>query len=398
MVNKLKLQLTKLMLIAGTLAILTGCAIIDLDTQFTSDPELYNRVITQSSDQFATVSPLYISDEIKHYVDAVVGPRLSSRRKVELLQDLLFGEEYLDIKYSDFHTQTAVELFNSRSGNCLSVINLYVAIARYLDLDASFQTVQVRPYWDRRGSVLVLSQHINASGKINQRNSYVVDFTPEIALQQLTSEIVSDTQARALYFNNLGVEQMIAGELEAAMVYMKNALWIDPQMSIGWNNIGAVLNRLGEKELAEFSYQMAFDVDATNATAISNLARFYIEKGDEGRARSYLRAIDKFNKKNPYYHFNLGNFSFASGDLEGAVEHYRRAIKIKQLEPDFYTALAQAYAQTGDTRLQQRMQAEASELLAQNQEIFQPSDNKLRIIDSQSILRPGSPGLSVIAN
>lgn len=104
-------------------------------------------------------------------------------------------------------------------------MNLYVAMARYVNLDANFQTVEVQPNWDRRGNLLVLNQHINASGRIRGARSYVVDFTPEISLHQLTSSIVSDQVARSLYFNNLGVEELIQGNLEKAVVYFKNALF-----------------------------------------------------------------------------------------------------------------------------------------------------------------------------
>ena len=75
-------------------------------------------------------------------------------------------------------------------------MNLYIAMARYAGIDAAFQTVAVRPEWDKRGELLILSRHINASGSLGYKRKYIVDFTPEIQLQQLTAEIVSDLHAR----------------------------------------------------------------------------------------------------------------------------------------------------------------------------------------------------------
>lgn len=385
-----------LVLALGLLA--SGCAMINVDLGFTPDQSTHGRIVSQDADRFPHVDPLQLNDEIRAFLDTTIDREATVQSRVEKLQEVLFDAGHLNIQYDDQRTQTAMELFESRSGNCLSVMNFYVAVARYLGVDASFQTVQVRPTWDRRGTFLVLSQHINATGRVNPRHTYVVDFTPEIALQQLTSEIISDQQARALYFNNLGVERMLADDFEGALPYLQNALWIDQQLSIAWNNIGTVYNRLAESDLAEYSYQMAFHVDATNATAINNLARFYHARGDSQRAAAYRQAIARFNRQNPYFHFDQGNHALESGLFEQAIDHYRRAIRLKQIEPVFYLALAQTYDILGNTRMQRQMLSAASQLMSQNEEIYQPSDRKLRFIDSQSILRDTSPGLSVIAN
>jgi len=93
---------------------------------------------------------------------------------------------------------------------------------------------------------------------------------------------------------------MLIGDFEFALGFLQNALWIDPELSIAWNDIGTACNRLGNLELAEYSYQMAFDVEQTNATVINDLARFYQAQGDDERAGTYRSAISRFNRKNPY--------------------------------------------------------------------------------------------------
>jgi len=397
-VSKLNYMSNRVTALIIAVLVLSGCTVIDVDIGFTPDAELTKRVLVLEADEFPEIIPLYLNDEVKNYVDRVINRKMNPRRKLELLRSMLFDDEYLSIDYSDQYTQTAVEVFESRAGNCLSVINLYIAMARYVGVDANFQTVQVRPAWDRRGSLFVLSQHVNATGKVSQRNTYIVDFTPAIALQQLTSKIVTDSHARALYFVNLGVEQMIAGDFESALLYLQNALWINPELSIGWNNIGTAYKRLGDLELAEYSYQMAFKLDQTNATAINNLARYYNAQGEEELASTYRRAITRFSRKNPYYHFNLGNTAYQSGSHKEAIRHYRRAIRIKELEPEFYLALARVYSQIGNDRMQNQMISEANEMLAENLEIYQPSDQKIRFIDELTIMRSTSAGLSIIAH
>lgn len=382
-------------LLAGMM--LAGCHAIDLDLMFDADEQIMAEIIDQDRDLYAEIDPLYISDEIKQLIDSHINPEDGEEIRVDKLQDILYGEDFLNVQYADEKTHTALEAFYAREGNCLSIMNLYVAMARYAGVDAKFQTVDVQPSWDRRGNLLVLSQHINATGKISVRRRYVVDFTPEIALQQLTSNIVSDLEARALYFNNLGVEALIGAKTEQALIYFKNSLFLDATSSIAWNNIGSTFNLLGDKRLAEYSYRQSFANDNRNATAINNLAKFYRRNGDMRLAREYELAIERFNNQNPYFHYARGNVAMASDDLAQARLSFRRALKLKGEEPDFYFALARVYLELGDPGEGQELVASANELLARNEEIYQPSSQKVRIIDAATILRDSSPGISIVA-
>lgn len=378
-------------------AVLLGCVGIDLDTQFTRDEELHAAIIDQSEDRFTEIDSLYISDEVKQYIDAYIDPRDGPVARVDKLQDLLYGEEFLNTQYSGEQTHTAMEAFYAGEGNCLSVMNLYVAMARYAGLDANFQTVDVQPSWDRRGDLLVLSQHINASGRISATRDYIVDFTPEIVLQQLTSKIVSDRSARSLYFNNLGVEELIDGNIEQALIFFKNALFLNEESSIAWNNIGSTYTRLGNKEFAEYSYQLAFSLDDNNATSINNLARFYRRADNYALAREYEKAIERFNDRNPYYHFAQGSIAFGNDDFDLARQSFQRAVQLKEEEPDFYLALAAVYERLGNESEAQRYSDTAGSILAMYDNIYQPSNEKVKIIDSTTILRKSSPGISILA-
>ncbi len=374
---------------------LSACRIIDLEPGFARNENIHDQIIDQTEDLFPDIDPLLLSDEIKQLVDEQVRPVAGEEGRVQRLQELLYGEEFLNLQYTDERTHTAIEAFELQEGNCLSAMNLYVAMARYAGVDANFQTVEVQPSWDRRGGLLVLSKHINATGRFNIQRRYVVDFTPEIALQQLTASEVSDQYARGLYFNNLGVEAMIAGDLEQAIVYFKNALFLESNLSIAWNNIGAAFNRTGNKEFAEYSYQMAFNADNTNATAINNLAKFYRLSGNIELAEQYSMAIERFNNRNPYFHFARGQVAFVENDLDLAQASFDRALRLKEEEPDFYLALAEVYDARGYEERAEELRQSAQNLLVLNSEIYQPSNQKLRIIDSSQILRDGAPGISI---
>jgi Flp pilus assembly protein TadD len=371
---------------------LTRCASIELESEFLHDNELQARVLDQTSDAFADIDPLFLSDELKEQLDSYIGYVRDDRKRVELLQDFLYDEANLGIIYSAEKTHTAMELYNARSGNCLSAMNLYVAMARHLGIEARFQRVDVQPSWDKRGGLLVLSQHINATGRFDQTIRYVADFTPEIALQQLTSKVISDTQARALYFNNLGVEALVAHNYEGAIAYFKNALFLDPANAIAWNNVGAAFNRIGDRALAQYSYRTAFELDGSSATAIANLAKFYHAQGDTRRARAYELAIERFNAMNPYYHYAQGHVAYGEGDLALARKAFERALALKEEEPDFYVALGRIYFEQGDLVAARKLSREAEELVLLNDEIYRPSNSRLRVLERGNIDAEGAGG------
>ena len=371
---------------------LTRCASIDLESEFRHDNELQARVLDQTSDAFADIDPLFLSDELKGQLDSYIGYVRDDRKRVELLQDFLYDEANLGIIYSAEKTHTAMELYNARSGNCLSAMNLCVAMARHLGIEARFQRVDVQPSWDKRGGLLVLSQHINATGRFDQTIRYVADFTPEIALQQLTSKVISDTQARALYFNNLGVEALVAHDYEGAIAYFKNALFLDPENAIAWNNVGAAFNRVGDRSLAQYSYRTAFELDGNSATAIANLAKFYHVQGDTRRARAYELAIERFNAMNPYYHYAQGHVAYGEGDLALARKAFERALALKEEEPDFYVALGRIYFEQGDLVAARKLSREAEELVLLNEEIYRPSNSRLRVLERESGDAEGAGG------
>lgn len=380
------------------ISLLPACSMVRLELPFAADKELEASILNQREDAYPDLDAMALDQQIIDYLEANVTDRSSDYRIVDRLQELLFSEGYLNLQYDDLRTRTAVQTFEDRQGNCLSVVSLYIAMARHFGVDAQFQTVKVRPSWDRRGEHLVLSQHINAIGRLGQDTQYVVDFTPEITLQQLTANRVSDSQARALYFNNLGVESLIANELDKATAYFRNALFIDPELSIVWNNIGSTYSRQGNKDLAEYSYLKAFALDRSNATAINNLVKFHTARGDVATAERYAKAIERFNNSNPYFHYNLGNVAYAEGNFEMARMHYERAIRRKESEPDFYLALSKTYEMLGDMEQSELQLGLARVAVLNSDQLYLPSRNKVRVVDEKSILRSSSAGFSVRAN
>lgn len=373
----------------------SGCQLINLDTGFHQDDATELRIL-QSERAPPQIDLLEMNQEMVDYLDTHMAADLGGWGLVARLQELLFSEDYLNMQYDDRAHFTAAEAFATQRANCLSLMNLYIAMARHRGLAVQYQTVQVRPTWSRRGELLVLSEHINALGRIGASGRYIVDFTPEVRLQQGTARLISDEQALALYFNNVAVEYLLADELELALDYFRFALQSDPGLSIAWNNMGGVWNRTGNPELAEYSYLKSASLDRNNASAINNLARFYALQGDMAKSLRYSRAVEAYNNRNPYYHYVLGNLAYEEGDYQEAARHFRRAIRRHDLEPDFYLALGMAQKQLGEEELSEDLMKVAVALRELGDQTYRTGRDRVRRVDNRTVLRSTSAGFTVI--
>jgi Flp pilus assembly protein TadD len=102
------------------------------------------------------------------------------------------------------------------------------------------------PWWDRSNNTLILNEHINATGKLGNKERYEIDFIPDPpAVVDRKGKIVSPEHAQALYYNNLGAEAIVRMQYEEAKNQFRVALSIEPENADIWNNMGIVRHRLG---------------------------------------------------------------------------------------------------------------------------------------------------------
>lgn len=379
---------------AAAALMLSACQLLSLNPGFSPDAALEQRML--DTDRLVPdIELLAVDTAMRDFMAQHIEADLDGWDLVARLQELLFSPEYLNVQYDASANLTAAETFAQRRANCLSLVNLYIAMARHLGLQAQYQTAQVRPQWDRRGELLVLSEHINALGSLGGNSQYIVDFTPDVQLQQQTAAVITDQQALALYFNNVAVDHLVNQRIDEALAWFRYALATDPDLAIAWNNLGSTWNTAGDDELAEYSYMKAAWLDRNYPTAVNNLARFYSLRGNEVEAERYRRAVQRYNNRNPYYHYVLGNIAYSEQDYRQAQQHYQQAIKRNRLEPDFYLALGLTYRELG----QQEQFEEARDLAVALRELgdqtYRSGQSRVRRVENRSILRASSAGFSV---
>ncbi|MGD8347146.1 MAG: tetratricopeptide repeat protein [Lysobacterales bacterium] len=338
---------------------------------------------------FSNFDLLEMSPEMIEFAERAVG---SSNARSERLRRLAFaimrsGDFSLD--YEDT-TGTAVETFESRRGNCMAFTNMFVAMARYLDIDARYQEVDVPPTWSMSGDSFLYSQHINVHVDLKQGRWREVDFNIYDFDHELETRIIPDSRARAHYFNNIGAERMLADETGPAYGFFRQSLREDEEFASAWINMGILHRREGLNDLAEAAFLEALRVGGadtldmtrytgdigwmssrqsdTDLIAMSNLANLYEEMGYTDLAAQYFERVHAHRMKNPYYRYQVAESAFEEGDYESAIENLQYAIRRRKNEDEFYYLLSLSYLMKGDREEARTWMKKAEEVAAENSE------------------------------
>jgi len=307
---------------------------------------------------------LAVSAEMRRFLDSNVHSKASSQVKLRELIDAIIYEGNFGLEFAGA-TRTASDMFRLRRGNCLSFSNMFVAMARHVGLEALYQEVDIPPDWAFQDDVFLLNRHVNVSVDLGSLGPHVVDFNIDDFKSSYDLRKISDSRARAHYFNNMGVESMQAGDTASALGYFRKAIAEnDRQFSPAWTNLGTLYSRNGYPAYAEAAYLLALRADNEDLVAMSNLAGFYEQQGDEERAATYRKSVTDHRNENPYFRYQRARDAYTAKDYGAAISHLKYAIRMKKNEDEFYFLLGMCYLQKGDERAAQRCLARAEEVAA----------------------------------
>jgi len=100
-------------------------------------------------------------------------------------------------------------------------------------------------------------------------------------------------------------------------------------------NLGACYKDAGNKDAAIERLEQAVSYDSTLVKAFNVLGALYHERGDWDLARRCYRAAVALEPDYSLAHFNLGVLAWAYGDYEAALESFARAASIEPDNPVF---------------------------------------------------------------
>ncbi|HLF30125.1 MAG TPA: tetratricopeptide repeat protein [Xanthomonadales bacterium] len=350
---------------AGTLvlAVLLG-ACASQDGLRARIPPLRDQVVPLVADvDFHSVSP-----PMKDFLEQNVSMKKSKDQRAWSLVWAITHRDVLAFDYDPGLTLDPQHTFAVRRGNCLAFSSMLVAMARHLGLTAWYQEVEIPPEWYSVNNTLLVTLHINVivEGKDDQ---WVVDISGRDSSIGRKIKRITDADALAQYYNNLGADALTQTNLALAHAYFRKAIETKPNLPYLWSNLAVVYNRNDQLQDARESYLVALDIDPGSSIAANNLYMIYEKEGNLEAARKMRSKVERHRRKNPYYLYYLSSQAYQQGRYVESREMLQKAIALKDQEYRFHYELARLLAGEGDRAAAQSSLDRALQLAPENSRI-----------------------------
>jgi tetratricopeptide (TPR) repeat protein len=343
---------------------LTGCAAYQ---PFDWRADLRSRLAARLGDAEASRVPVpfEIDEPLRELVARTFGPAGSEKRRTQEVLDFIF--ERVGLRYSLLPTRDAMSTFRDHEGNCLSFVNLFVAVARERRLNPFFVEVTDYQNWSYRDGQVVSQGHIVAGMQVDgQLRTY--DFLPYRPKSYRSFQPIDDVTAIAHYYNNLGAEALFAGDLERAAGHLELAGKVAPDFVKAINNLGVLLARRGEPERAAETYRRGLERDPEDVALLTNLAAVSARLGRADEARQLYARIEGRNNTNPFFFLYQGESALARGDTAEAGRLMTEALRRDSESPEVHLGLVKLFMATGDLERARHHLARALRLDASHSE------------------------------
>jgi len=309
--------------------------------------------------------PYEVTPELRATLEQRIRQAPSQRSKIN--EVLRFVFEDLDLSYSLTPTRNAVQTWQTQKGNCLSFVNLFVGVARELGLNPFYVEVTDHQKWNHREGMVVSQGHIVA-GMYLEGELKTYDFLPYRTKAYKDFKPIDDLTAAAHYYNNLGGEALMAGDLQAALGHLEVATAIAPKFEKGINNMGVALARSGQSDKALEWYQKGLAIDPENPMILTNLTRLYQQTGRAKEAEELLARLEASNESNPFFFVYQGEIALSRGEHEKAINYMVRAMRQDTEIPEVHMGFVKVYVALGELDKAKHHLERALKLDATNQD------------------------------
>lgn len=269
-------------------------------------------------------------------------------QRLRNIQDYLFDDSLFPFRYGSRETRSASEAFESRSGNCVSFTNLFIAMARAAGIWVEPALAAVPLETEKEGDLVVINTHAVAVYR-HGGGAEVFDFDRRAEQRRIVGvQPVDDLLATAIYANNLGAEALLGGRPEQARELLETAVRIDPAFAEAHGNLGIVRRQLGDIDGAFEAYRLALAARPRSPTILANLAALYRTLGRDAEANNALQAA-RLRGASPYMLISRGDLELTEGRVSAALDLYRRAARLDRQIPEPWVAIARAELAVGHT-------------------------------------------------
>ena len=318
--------------------------------------------------EIADVDLLGVSAEMKQFIVQHVPDDMTRGKRAFALTYATLDPYVLNFAYNPAITLPAPEAFREKTGNCLAFSSMFIAMARDTGLEAWYQAVEIPPQWSSVNETFLVSMHVNAVVQ-DRYSRYVVDVSRSKKISQGKIRRISDREAQAQYYNNLGGDALVEVQLAKAYAYFMKALQTKKDLAYVWSNLGVVYKRNGQLSDAKMAYRTALELEPGLTTALNNLYGVLLEEGDWVAAGNVQRRVERHRQKNPYYLHYLSIDALDEQRYADAIELLNRAINLNEEEHRFHFTLARSLFLNGENATALHALEQAKKLAPQDSDL-----------------------------
>src|SRR6266567_1853620 len=286
--------------------LLTGCLVATLLTGCSRDPNVKKQKYFESGEKYFAEGK-YREAEIQ-YRNAIQVDSRFAQAHYQLSQAYL---KLGDTTRAFQELSRTVELAPDNYRAHTDIANLLVASRNPDYIKAA------EPHLD----VLREKQPNNPETQEAWANYYAAKNNISAAMQAMQQAIASDPNRSESYLL-LGIFQLSSNLPEQAEANFKKATEVDPKAMNAQLALGGFYQRRNRLPEAEQQFKHAIDVDPKSSEPRAALVRLLMQQGKKDETESFLRQTKKDLSSNPQGYRMLGDFYFASGDLDKATTEY----------------------------------------------------------------------------
>jgi len=201
-------------------------------------------------------NPIALTPEIRAAARELGGNGGGDLDRLRRIQSALYDSSRFAFSYEAGATYTAGEALAARKGNCVSMTNLFIALARAVGIRVRAGYLSPPAVGEKRGDLVYVTAHVVAIFE-NFHEKVVFDFyrlsvDPEVDLKRL-----DDLGLAALTLNNRAVESLAHGDLSRAEQEFEAVVRLAPDYAAAHGNLGVVRRREGDLPGALDAYRSA---------------------------------------------------------------------------------------------------------------------------------------------
>jgi tetratricopeptide (TPR) repeat protein len=148
--------------------------------------------------------------------------------------------------------------------------------------------------------------------------------------------------------NNRAVEALMAGEVNDAYWWAREAVLRDPHFLSASNTLGVVYRAHGNLPEAQRALEYVLAREPANASTLSNLVAVLEQRGDPAAARLVAERLARVEPVAPFAYFERGLAAMKAGDYRRARDMFAHEVERAAYYHEFRFWLALAYVGLGD--------------------------------------------------